>query len=45
MSRKNTVISADGFEMDSMTYCRRNRTRMQAAQDLFAVAAVLNEAM
>lgn len=45
MSRANTVISEDGFEMDSMTYCRKSRTRLQAAQDLFAVAEVLNDAM
>lgn len=45
MSRAKTVISADGFEMDSMTYGRKARTRLQAAQDLLAVAAVMNEAM
>ncbi len=39
------LVSEDGFEMDSMTYARRSRNRYQAAQDLFAVAAVLKECM
>ncbi len=37
------LVSEDGFEMDSASYCRKSRTRLQAAQDLFTAAAVLKE--